>query len=481
MLASLVIVCLLSLSWFGVGWRLLPQSLGITKRAALALFVGQGASGLILTFAWLAGWWGISWWLWLIGLILFPFDGCGRNHTNGLTWFKQKKWINLSRFAGWSGLIEIGLWLVVLLSLLVVIVWNFSMRPVVWDSLVLYDFRAWRIAEGWQISDFFTQFADHREFYAYDFSHPFGDSILRAQYYQFSNLFTSWRVSVLPSATAIYLPTLVAVLFYAQTIWKNRDRTLVLSLLMLASWQMLTTWTQGYAALVYLLAWFYILLVSIDNRLSKSWQSILLLLGLLISMQFRLSEPFWLFFVLMWGVKLIFSKGDWKVRVALFSYVTIPVVMIFLHWQMLQKEALHWVNGSIFEVVGSRSSYDLSGYATLGEILHQPNWWRQTIWLMLFKNPSMAYFLAASGLFGVGVWKKGRQFLMSNWWFLLVGYSWWVLMTLALLFEISGDPENWLGKQRLLWRTTLPISVWAIVASGQWWKTLQDWSKNRHS
>src|SRR5690606_29213496 len=53
------------------------------------------------------------------------------------------------------------------------VAWHIFVQPVVWDSLVLYDFRALRIAEGWQLEHFYEQFSFDPRFSAYDFSHPF--------------------------------------------------------------------------------------------------------------------------------------------------------------------------------------------------------------------------------------------------------------------------------------------------------------------
>jgi len=56
-----------------------------------------------------------------------------------------------------------------------------------------------------------------------------------------------------------------------------------------------------------------------------------------------------------------------------------------------------------------------------------------------------------------------------------LGLGWLAMLLIALIMEITTDPENWLLKSRLLWRVTLPIMAWAIVSTTNWSEKRLSW------
>lgn len=474
-----MLVGLLASVW---GWYLLPGNLSLGRRLGLAPLWGLSVTGLLWYLFWLAdlNWMMLSL-LWFSGAFTLSLYAVGNvfriNHYQSPSQlvaviktfieksfkthdFSLKKWLSKIT-AG-----EIVVLSAASLSTIVIILWNLLMRGVVWDALVLYDWRGLRIADGWRLLDFFQQFTGHPEFYAYDFSHPFLDSLWRGLVFAIGG-----EVS-----TGMYLVVFAGLLIYSYQVLADKQSWWWLLLLLVATPQMLVTWTQGYAALPYSLWWGVVLLISLDDYLGVYKQTWLLLMLMLATMLLRVSEPFWLVFALLWSLKIWWSDLDWKTKFAISIYWLVPLLAVFGHWQMLQQEAVSY--SAVSEVIkeASRSSYDLNKYADFFEIVTTSLWWGQTLWLLLAKNQAASYSLLA-GFFGVIGWWQERsshsdRLGKQDWWLLLLGITWWLMLAAALLFEISADPENWLGKQRLLARVSLPLSMWGIIVSARWWKKL---------
>lgn len=436
-----------SWGWWVATWL----GLRSVRRVVLAYPLGLASVGIAtlsfwqpgIPFSWLYfGWWlvflvsSLAWWGQRPGSVMVQAQ-------------KVRAQIQTIAWSALHPLQSVWLWLG-LASGVLVTAWWFLVQPVVWDALVLYDWRAARIADGWSLTAFFQQFTQQSDFYNYDFSHPFLSSIWQA---------FLWR-SGLPVTGLIYWGVFISLISYAGIIWRRWTPWLIFMALWLTTAPLFTVLTQVYAALPYALFWGLIFLVIIDPEVrSVKHKTSCLLLLLVALMLNRMSEPFWFIFVLWWATYVLRQASSTRHNfLAMMLFVLVPLA-VFWQWQELQQTALQFV--SLEEGV-SRSSYALARYAAPATILHHAEWFTQTLQLITLRNPAFPYLVLAWGLaFMSRPWSKQER------WWLGLAVLWIGLLAVAVLFEVSGDPAGWAEKSRLLWRVTIPLMVWATVFTGQ--------------
>ena len=440
---------------WALGLQINKRILNLDQSRSLSLGypVGLTVIGLVSLFLWQAG---VSFSIlhlcsYFIGLLSIFFS---RSEAIALWSLSRRLWSqnNLQTVItnAWPELIIFSL---VVATFGFIGLWLWTVQPVVWDSLVLYDWRAARIADGWSLMRFFQQFTHHSEFYNYDFSHPFLSSIWQAFMHK----------SGVMQSGLIYLGLVISSLVYAGIIVKSARIWIALTLLLIVTQPMMVVMTQVYSALPYTWFWFLTLLITIDAGLHHKQQALLVLFFLLTTMLNRVATPFWLLFTLWWIGKNLLS--NWKTSISWKEavYFLLPVLAVFLSWTMLQGEARQYV--SLSDSVTSRSSYELGHYATFQQIISTPIWFVQSLWVLTWLNPVFPYLVLAMGsLFYPMKWIKKEKELV-----VLLG-GWLLMLWLALIFEISTTPDLWQEKARLLSRVSLPLLVLSVVITVQRWK-----------
>lgn len=434
------------------------------RRLALSYPLGLAMLGLVSYGLWLADvsfeyLWTISWLAGLLALACILYLGLNSYHPQVFSSIKSQLALIREGVSKLSPIQSLLAWLA-FFSLLIVLAWLWLVQPVVWDALVLYDWRAARIAEGWQLNDFLQQFMQHSEFFNYDVSHPFGSSI--------------WQAFLQRSGTQntglIYSGVVLSLLGYAGIIWRRWTPWLIFVALFLVTEPMLTVMTQVYGTLPYVLYWFLFFLLAIDKGIkNEAIKTALLSLILVTTMTHRMSEPFWVIAMLWWVIVLWNNRVSFLRWSLMTVFLLAPVIAIFWQWNSLQTEALELINT---DVIASRSSYDLACYADVRTIISTPIWWGQAAWLVTVLNPSSPYLLLAFSLAVISIGEK-RQGRKAGWLLLSLGIIWLLMLYAAVLFEITTDPTAWQAKSRLLWRVSLPLVAWATVFSVQLVQT--DW------
>ena len=122
--------------------------------------------------------------------------------------------------------------------------WLWLIQPVVWDALVLYDWRAARIAENWQLIDFFSSLLSTVNSPNMTF-HPFLSSIWQAFLHR----------SGVETTGLVYYGLVISLLAYAGIVWPRWLPWLIFTSFLLVTEPLLTAYTQVYSALPYVLYW----------------------------------------------------------------------------------------------------------------------------------------------------------------------------------------------------------------------------------
>jgi hypothetical protein len=437
------------LGLWSIGYQFGRQVLKLDamRQAILAYPLGLTIVGVASLFFWQAGWSfsGLYWLSLIAGWFTFSFSLPG---IKKIDWkFLEKRnrvWPSLLQ---WSPL-EYLFFSLVAATLGLTILWLLTVQPVVWDALVLYDWRAARIADGWPLVRFFEEFTHHSEFYNYDFSHPFLSSIWQAFMHK----------SGIKTTGLIYIGLLISALAYAGIVVKNRMKGLVISLLLVATAPMLDVLTQVYSALGFVWYWVLLCFVLLDEQLSAKARRVLIFLFLITTMLNRLETPFWLVFLLWWIGYELWPVRKWPTTLWLI-FMTLPVLAVFGNWTWLQREA---ATHNALPMAASRSSYDFSHYASLEQIVHHPQWIWQAAWLVTGLNPMFPYVILAA----VMTFLSGVQTKLGKWlWCLLI--AWLGMLFVAVILEISTSPELWQAKARLLSRVSLPLVAVSVAIIAQ--------------
>lgn len=226
---TLVIV----LAFLAIGWQL-ARYFALQDRLAWSMPLSAALTSVVFQVLWFAGvpfaflawlWWflaGISMaavWidqvrpeLWK-ARISFLRDSLARISTYQLSWERWPLPI-LAAVASFS----LGL----------ILVWSFTVRPVSWDNLTLYQGRATLIAQGAELADIRREFVQVDDGRTYDFLHPFGSSLMLALFswsgsefglawqgvFFVSILAIGWKKLKTPESKVVWIFLLTSVRFF---------------------------------------------------------------------------------------------------------------------------------------------------------------------------------------------------------------------------------------------------------------------------
>ncbi len=325
-------------------------------------------------------------------------------------------------------------WLVgmVIFSLAVVLIWQGTVEPVTWDNLSLYDWRAQRLAQGWQVSDFLVQFNDQPSWAMYDFLHPLLPSIIGAFVYQSGGI----RV---PLISAVLL---LCVLSEVGKTWRSWAARIVFGVLSLGSPLFFKAAVEGYGVWWAVLFWWLFFLFVWRHSLHYRWEQLVAGFFLAAAVQSRLSEPYWII-VVIW----LLGRYHWL--------TTLPVIFSFVNWQVLVRLAARFTSGQVVRstysatwltVLLSNLSPTLVGVLFIDGLLH---------------NPVLPYFL------GVGLlafWlRQAQAWSASLRTCLVLIISWGIILLGGMAAFWARNPSTWSEVVLALPRAVLPLAALCVV------------------
>lgn len=418
---------------------------------------GLAASGLVL----FAGWASaipfsiltVFWWLVAIaGAIfwLFAKEYRALNFSEKMTIRLVKKLKDLRlRFSEWPWLYMAA---VIVVSLLVAVVWQFFFRPVSWDAVALYDFRAWRIVDGWFPADFMTQFSRLPEYQAYDFLHPMTSSLWWAVAYQSGATGVLWLYSLL----------LIHVWLLGFFIWKHVSTRILWIFLWISMPALFVSLTEGYGAYPATLFWTLGLLWWELRRKQHRMLTFsdwgvwsLFVLG---SVSGRVTEYYWGVLLLVSAAYIFWQNKFQMVKNVknIFSAWLLPGISLWL-WFAMRSQAVT-VSGSqdadrsMQALVAGFSEFSLVNIVNAVAQEAVP-------WITSPVSPWIVLLII-----GVMVWKRQRQKMDESWWLwlsLMVGCFLILLLGMVALNIVFGD--RWVEARQALDRAVLPILAICFV------------------
>jgi len=410
----------------------------------LAFPLGMAAVGLSAYFLWLlAVPWNLILILFTTVAVLSAYDifRSVRSLTRSqITAQLQKLLSTLSQLEP----LETLLVAVISLSAVITLAWHFFLQPVVWDTLVLYDFHARAISDGWQIEQFFAQFTTGN-WVLYDFLHPFLSSLWQAVAVSFGA----------PNTTFLYLGLLGSVLAHSAWVLSSRKSWLVFATLLLSTPLTLTVWTQNYAVEPYFLLWIHLaFLVFAEEKKRPQNVEAMTILFLVCTMLLRVSEPYWLVFLLWLSWPVVRAPRPVAEKLLRLSLYWLPALAIFAHWGQLQAEAISWVQTGNQYII---STYDPGRYGQVAENLFSAEVWRHWLEGITFKNPLYPFLVLALGYSLI----QGKKTLQSRQFWLFILFT--GMLFAAFSLDFFSDRKNWELKTELWPRTGLPVVAVAIV------------------
>lgn len=333
---------------------------------------------------------------------------------------------------------------VICLSGLITIAWHFFLQPVVWDTLVLYDFRARAINDGWQIEQFFGQFTFGTH-YLYDFLHPYLSSLWQALVLSFGA----------PNSTFLSLGLIGSVLVHAAWVLPSRKAWIVFATLLLVTPATLTVWTQNYAVEPYFLLWMHIafLVFAPAGKRPQNYEAITILF-LICTMLLRVSEPYWLVLLFWLSWPIVRSQRTLADKFLLLALYGLPALAVFAHWGQLQQEAASWIQNRDSYII---STYDPGRYHQVGENLFSAEVWLHWLPGITVKNPLYPFLVLALGYSLI----QGRKTLQSRQFWLFFLFA--GMLFAAFTLDFFSDKKNWELKTELWARTGLPLVAVSVV------------------
>lgn len=321
---------LLTILFFSVGWFLIRPwyKEALFERATLALPVGMGVSLWLAQHAWFAGvTFDVTYWSWFFLALGSVVLNLRSQRFSGVTALLSKSAQSvLALISRRYTLIEAVLLMASAFSMLVIGLWSFVARPVIWDNLALYDFRAHVILDVQTFAGFIATTDAGSWFRNYDFIHPFLSTFLHAFVYKSGGQF--------PFVVIVTL--FVSVLMHGFLRYKRFSARLGGLLLLTSTSLMLQNSTEGYAAWIALHFLLHALLLWKKLMAEKQPNtSQYYLLGILIAamMTSRIFEPYWLFLIVMVCFQLW-----WRVRRILpLTLVALVPLVTFGQWQEISQ------------------------------------------------------------------------------------------------------------------------------------------------
>lgn len=413
-------------------------------RWILAYTLGMALSGLGSYFLWLLG---VPWNLIIILLTTISvfslydlFSSVRQISSRQLIAEAKAQAVSLTELEP----LETLLLAVIAFSAVIVVAWHFFLQPVTWDTLVLYDYRARAISDGWQVEQFFLQFR-YEDRILYDFLHPYLSSIWQALALSFGG----------SNSTFLYLGLMASVLAHAAYVLPSRKTWIVFATLLLATPSLLTVWTQNYAVEPYFLLWLHLaffVFAPFNKRPQNS--EAMTVLFLICTMLLRVSEPYWLAFLLWLSWPVVRSQKTGAEKLLQLALYWLPPLAIFAQWGQLQEEAKTWIQVGSNHII---STYDPARYGSVGQNLLRPEYWLRWFSGVTWKNPLVPFLLLA---LGYSFLHKKNPLKDRAFWLFLVFVG---MLFAAFSVDLAADWKNWELKTELWPRTGLPLVAVAVV------------------
>ncbi len=443
--AVTLLFCLLLMS---VGYGIIRFVFGWRQvRFFLYFPAGLAASGVITTTLWLAGFSFFS-----VGVVLQAFGWTLLPLLVSDIWLRtRKKWQKYgSDFSAHLETLQntlLSFWQVpwiflaafTFFSLLIYTLWSWSVLPIHWDNLTLYNYRAEQMVSGWHIEEFQieTQRSDFLQ--VYDWSHPFfASSVLGL-----SKIFGVENPSFIPWAL------MISVLAHAAVTWQSwRSRILFASILFLIPTS-LSNFIEGYAVIYAVGFWLHFFLYTLRKpNLSWSGSAFLALLASA-AIQSRSAEPYWI---------LIFSWLFWHYRAQWKRLLPFLVGVIAIHAYWMRLAYVSKVQVLLLaEKADPVARVYVQGWQT---------WPWEVIpgtLLSFILSPSIVVSLVAC-LLVAGLWLRKKR--LSDWLFsvtILLFFALIMLLAGMIVFAL-GNPVAWQDIRLALPRSSLfLLSLTAII------------------
>lgn len=372
------------LGWFLAGY--LPQS----NRSLLAFPLAVGATGLAFQSAWRIG---VPFsllatvWLSLVVIAIWRWT-VEHRHPNikvRQIWKKIQNMLKgLSRFqvkfAGWPLILMAA---IILFSAGIYSVWAWTVRPVTWDNLSLYETRAKLLSQDKSFREFSAEFSRSVEAQNYDFTHPFSHSFVSALFYWAGSEWTGvWVWGLLGSVILLAIRRL-------------RDwRAAILFLLLifgtrLSFEQMVESYASWVAGLFWLLA-----LVEWPELDVKGGSIAPSALFAVYAASWRSAEPYWLVFATVMGAAAAAKFQSKKLSEALaFATVAFLITATVVFWKYGIATNGAWVAAPF---VSEFFSEQFNPSVFLARILSFPLWGPLALSVIMFcfRRQRKKFFLA---------------------------------------------------------------------------------------
>lgn len=279
-------VILLIAFWL-IGWFLTSFEKRHDRRIVLALPFSFGATAVVLETLWWLGWsfdlLATIWWCFAV-LAWYFF----------LLWLRKREVrlpINRKKISGTWGLsVQFRDWPLLLITAMVlfsagiVSVWSWTVRPVTWDNLSLYEGRAHLLAEGKSFGEFQREFTYTPDAIRYDFLHPFSHSLVSALFLWSGSEWTAvWPWTV-------FLSTLVLAYFRLS----DKRAFVLFCLLLLGTRFSFEQAIESYASWVSGLHWLLAAMLWPEKK-NESFLWPALFAGFAVA--WRSAEPYWMVFI----------------------------------------------------------------------------------------------------------------------------------------------------------------------------------------
>ncbi len=431
---AVIVTLILLTAWWAIGRSLLLSWYKSSADSVLALPIGLAVSGLLTLILWLGGvpvshGASLTWLLAIVALVylFIHFRPERKIPKFNLAWIERLVKQKYSAAIVSSGII-------VIFSLSIIMVWQSAVQPVTWDNLTLYDFRAHRLAEGWLPSHFMSQFPGSRAYGMYDFLHPFFASILGAIVYASGG----------QNVPIVYAALLLTVLSHGVKVFRTSFARLVFGSLLLGTPLFFQNAVESYAVWLAILFWSHLIFFWLVKRSGSRADLVITSFLLAAAAQSRLSEPYWLFFLVWLG---------WRKWLA-----WLVPLLSFFPWQIAVKQA---ARQTITGVV--RSSYTPGQF--LPKVLTGLNvsTFLEVLKTLILANPMLPYLglliLTLSG--GWSSLSVGDRKQARSWLGLL--FLWGAMLLAGMLGLYLWNPAAWPESSLALSRAGLPLVVLAIT------------------
>jgi hypothetical protein len=451
----IILYFLLIASWgYGIARFLLHSK---DTRFFIFFPVGLALTGLISTQLWFAGfrfqWTSLA--IQAIGWTLLPLlisDIWLRVRKR--KWNQRKTFANLVTQLNKLSFSFFDLpWLVILgmsaFSLLVLTLWTWNVFPIHWDSLSLYDYRALRILEGWQRSEFMVSELAHPILHAYDWHHPWFSSVSSALAYAFG----------VQNVNPLNWFLAGSVIWHAVATWKSwRTRSIFIGGLSLMP-AFFIGFTESYAIIPATLFWGHFFLITQKVKTLDVKSAVYCALFAGAAMQCRIVEPFW-FPIAVW------FAWQYRKQLPIALVVSLSMALWQLEWSILLRLTQ---NALLVSQERRSATYGLLNQGLKG--------------LSVMNVISFAKTFLSSSAAQLSILVFGLHLKFENkttvWW-----RSTTLLLFLCLVILLGGmsvfafsNPTGWLDIRLALPRASMPLFILALILLADLFQQSEDSSR----